>query len=63
MQAGTYEISRGEGIASLFMTLRYGMQTTDVEVTIPEATLKQIGELVGVKLGISFERVDDGHRR
>ena len=56
LQAGTYEISRGEGIASLFMTLRYGMQTTDVEVTIPEGyTLKQIGELVGVKLGISFE--------
>ena len=38
------------------MTLRYGMQTTDVEVTIPEGfTLKHIGELVGFKLVLSFE--------
>ncbi len=54
LQAGSYEISRGEGISSLFMTLRYGLQTTDVEVTIPEGyTLLQVGILVNTKLGIS----------
>lgn len=53
LQAGSYSLTRGEGISSLFMTLRYGIRTTDVEVTIPEGyTLSQIGALVESKLGI-----------
>ncbi len=54
LQAGTYEISRGTGIAGLFITLRYGHKQTDAEVTIPEGyTLTQIGTLVESKLGFS----------
>ena len=53
LQAGTYELKPGEGIAALFLTFRSGHNQQDITVTIPEGyTLAQIGEGLQQKLAI-----------